>query len=60
MIINDNTTSYNLKEGNYSCPLGYEQCGNRCNLVDIPYPTFYAGHDIFKEAVMKKVLENEK
>ena len=50
---------YTLPSWEVSCPLGYDQQGNRCKYVEQPYPTWYKGHDIMKQLVMSE-LQKEK
>lgn len=55
----DNTLDFNLNYWEVQCPLGYEQrkVGDkrRCVYKEMPYPTFYRGHDIFKAKVLEKL-----
>lgn len=55
----DSTLDFNLNDWCYGCPLGYDQHGNRCTLVEKPYPTFYKGVDIWKSKVLKEMQKDK-
>lgn len=54
----DSKTEFNLNEWCYACPLGYDQQGDRCTLVEKPYPTFYRGFDIWKHKVLHEMKKD--